>query len=161
MGKFNCLNSPSSQFGFTFPAVRRGNGYPLFCILRVLMLAGLFACSASESRAASGKWISTSSSDWSVGANWDVGYPLGSTTNLSADTVTFKGAAYQLSVLPDSNRSVSYILFDQIALNNAGSYTIGVTNGNALILGRTDGAGNVTLTQRSLRQTQPRRSTLR
>ena len=122
MGKFNCLNSPSSQSGLTFPAVRRWSGHPLFGILRTGILAGLLVCFAAESRATSGNWVSTSSSNWAVEANWNKTPPPGTTSSTAnSEQATFKGSSYQLTVLPDANRCVGLILFDQLGLNNAGN----------------------------------------
>lgn len=112
---------------------------------RALLLVGVLAFTASESPATSGNWVSTSSSDWAVAANWSTTPPAG-TTNSTAntETATFKGASYQSTVLPDANRCIGNILFSQLGSGNAGNYTLGSTTGNALYLGQ-GGTGSVTV----------------
>ncbi|MGI5868345.1 MAG: hypothetical protein ACOX9C_02725 [Kiritimatiellia bacterium] len=141
MSTFHRKRATASPSVSTAPTPRRRSA-PRFAILHVLAMAGVLAFAASDARALSATWISTSSSDWSVGTNWSGAVAPGSVTNLSTDTARFRGASCQLTVLPDANRSVGYVEFDQVAPGNAGNYILGAVDGHALHMGRTDGAGH-------------------
>lgn len=119
----------------TLPKARR--------MLPALATAAVLAASATALPAASGYWTSTSDSDWANAGNWSVSPAPGSTAGLSTDTATFRGGDKQLVVSPDANRSIGYLFFSQVSVGDAGNFVIGSATGNALHLGRTDGAGNI------------------
>lgn len=143
MSKFHCLKTMASQSVLTAPVAHRRNGALCSRFLLAVLMAGVLALPASNSLATSGKWVSTSSSDWAVGANWSPSSPPGTTTtNVNSEVATFKGGIYQLTVLPDANRCIGCISFNTYAANNEGNYIIGMTNGNAIYLGK-GGSGYV------------------
>ncbi len=110
---------------FSRPGARRA--------ARLLLAAGVLGL-APAARAADGVWSPTpTDGDWSTSANWTGGTIPGVNDGsfTSQDTATFNAASSTTLVVVDPSRNVKNVTFDTAS---AAAYTIGATNGNALLL---------------------------
>jgi fibronectin-binding autotransporter adhesin len=103
----------------------------------------VLALAPSAAFASSGTWSSTSTgTDWAATVNWNngtiPGYTLNPYTANNTDSAIFAYNTGSLTVMPDANRYVIAVYFQ----NGAGSYTIGVNGGTTLRLGT--GSHNLT-----------------
>ena len=82
--------------------------------------------------AVSGTWNSTATTGaWQTPANWISGNVPGATSvTTNVDTATFNSTSNITSIVPDPSRNLESITFD----TSAAAYTIGTTNGSALVL---------------------------
>jgi autotransporter-associated beta strand protein len=78
-------------------------------------------------------WSATAANGaWETGANWVSGNAPGANTGTtSPDVATFKTNSTTLAILPDAGRNIMGITFDTA---KCGAYTIGVINGEKLLL---------------------------
>ena len=103
----------------------------------------VLALAPSAAFASSGTWSASSTgTDWAATVNWNngtiPGYTLNPYTANNTDSAIFAYNTGSLTVMPDANRYVTAVYFQ----NGAGSYTIGVNGGTTLSLGT--GSHNLT-----------------
>jgi len=123
--------------------IQTENAQPAPAFIAVAATGVLLA--ATSTFAASGTWqnVPPVDSDWANTANWTNGTIAGGTLSgnnatdaASTDTVTFRNTGLNVTtVLPDANRYIGSILFDNTTPGKmAGSYMIGEAGGNTLYL---------------------------